>query len=112
MSTTDTLPAGGSMLNIGVAGTALSTYYLADPALFLREQRDRIGADDARDGIRHARRELRRLSANIDETSTLGHSRSRVLNWLGCFGWRFPAHPANLEDPVTGCDEQEVSVAQ
>ena len=88
------------MLNIGVAGTALSTYYLADPALFLREQRDRTGADDAQDGIRHARRELRRLAADIDETSTLGQARSRVLNWLACFGWRFPARPATLEEPV------------
>ena len=99
MSTPDTPPAGGSMLNIGVIGTALSSYYLADTALFLHEQRDHTGAGDAQDGIRHARRELRRLTADIDETSTLGQARSRVLNWLGCFGWRFPARPATLEEP-------------
>ena len=111
MSTPDAPPAGGSMLNIGVAGTALSTYYLADPALFLHEQRDHTGAADAPDSIRHARRELRRLTADIDETSTLGQARSRVLNWLGCFGWRFPARPATLEEPVTGCDEDETARA-
>ena len=111
MSTPDTPPAGGSMLNISIAGTALSSYYLADPALFLREQRDYAGAADAQDGIRHARRELRRLTADIDETSTLGQARSRVLNWLGCFGWRFPARPATLEEPVTACEEDETARA-
>lgn len=95
------------MLNINVAGTVLSTYYLADPALFLRDQRDRAGAHDAADGIRHARRELRLLTADIDETSTLGQARSRVLGWLAGFGWRFPARPPTLDEPVTGCDERE-----
>src|ERR1700722_1667269 len=93
------------MLNIAVTGTALSTYYLADPALFLHNQRDTAGAGDATEGVRHARRELRRLVADIDETSTLGQSRGRMLGWLACFGWRFPARPPALGDPVQGCDE-------
>jgi len=93
------------MLNVTVTGTALSTYYLADPALFLHDQRGRTGADDAADGVRHARRELRRLVADIDETSTLGQSRGRMLGWLACFGWRFPARPATLGEPLPGCDE-------
>ena len=111
MSTPDVSPAGGSMLNIGVAGTALSTYYLADPALFLHEQRDHTGAADAPDSIRHARRELRRLTAGIDETSTLGQARSQVLNWLGCFGWRFPPAPPPSSEPIAGCDEDETARA-
>jgi hypothetical protein len=93
------------MLNVTVTGTALSTYYLADPALFLHDQRDRTGADDAADGVRHARRELRRLVADIDETSTLGQSRGRMLGWLACFGWRFPVRPATLGEPLPGSDE-------
>jgi hypothetical protein len=91
------------MLNIDAAGTALSTYYLDDPGLFLRDYRDRAGTGDT-DGVRHARRELRRLAADIDETTTLGQTRSRVLNWLACFGWQFPTRPATLEEPVLGCD--------
>lgn len=91
------------MLNIDAAGTALSTYYLDDPGLFLRDYRDRAGTGDT-DGVRHARRELRRLAADIDETTTLGQTRSRVLSWLACFGWQFPARPATLEEPVLGCD--------
>jgi hypothetical protein len=94
------------MLNISVAGTALSTYYLADPGLFLRDQRDRTGAGDD-DGIRHARRELRRLVADTDETTTLSQARARVLAWLACFGWRFPVRPAALDEPATACDEDE-----
>ncbi|WP_406484936.1 Eco57I restriction-modification methylase domain-containing protein [Streptomyces sp. NBC_01563] len=90
------------MLNITVAGTTLSTYYLSDPALFLREQRDRIGAEDATDGIRHAKRELRRLVADIDETSTTGDTRKRMLSWLSCFGWTFPGSLPAIEDPVLG----------
>ena len=49
------------MLNINVAGTVLSTYYLAYLALFLRDQRDRVGTGDAAEGVRHARLELRLL---------------------------------------------------
>ncbi|MCX5303183.1 N-6 DNA methylase [Streptomyces sp. NBC_00160] len=90
------------MLNITVAGTTLSTYYLSDPALFLREQRDRIGAEDATDGIRHAKRELRRLVADIDETSTAGDTRKRMLSWLSCFGWTFPGSLPAIEEPVLG----------
>ncbi|MFJ9327351.1 Eco57I restriction-modification methylase domain-containing protein [Streptomyces sp. NPDC101230] len=90
------------MLNITVAGTTLSTYYLSDPALFLREQRDRIGAEDAVDGIRHAKRELRRLVADIDETSTTGDARKRMLSWLSCFGWTFPGSLPAIEEPVLG----------
>ncbi|MEU9939110.1 Eco57I restriction-modification methylase domain-containing protein [Streptomyces lavendulae] len=90
------------MLNITVAGTTLSTYYLSDPALFLREQRDRIGAEDAPDGIRHAKRELRRLVADIDETSTAGDTRKRMLSWLSCFGWTFPGSLPAIEEPVLG----------
>jgi hypothetical protein len=92
------------MLNIDAAGTALSTYYLDDPGLFLRDFRDRAGTHDT-DGIRHARRELRRLVADTDETTALGPARGRVLNWLACFGWQFPARPATLEEPVSGCDD-------
>ncbi|MFI8440232.1 Eco57I restriction-modification methylase domain-containing protein [Streptomyces rochei] len=90
------------MLNITVAGTTLSTYYLSDSALFLREQRDRIGAEDATDGIRHAKRELRRLVADIDETSTAGDTRKRMLSWLSCFGWTFPGSLPAIEEPVLG----------
>ncbi|MGW1053038.1 Eco57I restriction-modification methylase domain-containing protein [Streptomyces sp. NPDC002521] len=90
------------MLNITVAGTTLSTYYLSDPALFLREQRDRIGAEDATDGIRHAKRELRRLVADIDETSTAGDTRKRMLSWLSCFGWTYPGSLPAIEEPVLG----------
>jgi len=99
------------MLNINVAGTVLSTYYLADPALFLRNQRDRVGTGDAAEGVRHARRELRRLAADIDETSTLGQARSQVLGWLAGFGWRFPARPATLDEPIAGCDEHDAERA-
>ncbi|MEU9889116.1 N-6 DNA methylase [Sphaerisporangium sp. NPDC051011] len=99
------------MLNITVAGTTLSSYYLSDPALFLREQRGRAGAEDAAEGVRVARRELRALVADIDETSTAGQTRGRMLSWLGCFGWRFPtslpgvgeavsAHPADGADDL------------
>ena len=97
------------MLNVTVTGTALSTYYLADPALFLHDQRGRTGADDAADGIRHARRELRRLVADIDETSTLGQARGRMLGWLACFGWRFPARPATLGEPLQAATRQAPS---
>ncbi|MFF3242352.1 Eco57I restriction-modification methylase domain-containing protein [Streptomyces sp. NPDC002870] len=90
------------MLNITVAGTTLSTYYLSDPALFLREQRDRAGADDAIDGIRHAKRELRRLIADIDETSTPGETRKRMLTWLACFGWTYTGSLPPIEEPVLG----------
>ncbi|MFJ1816700.1 Eco57I restriction-modification methylase domain-containing protein [Streptomyces sp. NPDC088139] len=90
------------MLNITVAGTTLSTYYLSDPALFLREQRDRVGAEDAVDGIRHAKRELRRLVADIDETSSTGDTRKRMLSWLSCFGWTFSGSLPAIEEPVLG----------
>ncbi|MER8219002.1 N-6 DNA methylase [Streptomyces sp. NPDC094143] len=90
------------MLNITVAGTTLSTYYLSDPALFLREQHDRVGADDAADGIRHAKRELRRLVADIDETSTTGDTRKRMLTWLSCFGWSFAGSLPTIDEPVPG----------
>ncbi|MEU9155751.1 N-6 DNA methylase [Streptomyces sp. NPDC048417] len=90
------------MLNITVAGTTLSTYYLSDPALFLREQRDRAGADTAADGVRHAKRELRRLIADIDETSTPGETRKRMLTWLACFGWTYTGSPPAIEEPVLG----------
>ncbi|GGX29711.1 hypothetical protein GCM10010297_58900 [Streptomyces malachitofuscus] len=90
------------MLNITVAGTTLSTYYLSDPALFLREQRDRIGAEDATDGIRHAKRELHRLVADIDETSTASDTRKRMLSWLSCFGWAFLGSLPAIEEPVLG----------
>ncbi|MFE2390547.1 Eco57I restriction-modification methylase domain-containing protein [Streptomyces althioticus] len=90
------------MLNITVAGTTLSTYYLSDPALFLREQRDRVGVDDAADGIRHAKRELRRLVADIDETSTTGETRKRMLTWLSRFGWSFTGSLPAIEEPVPG----------
>ncbi|MFF4016599.1 Eco57I restriction-modification methylase domain-containing protein [Streptomyces sp. NPDC001843] len=90
------------MLNITVAGTTLSTYYLSDPALFLREQHDRVGADDAADGIRHAKRELRRLVADIDETSTAGETRKRMLTWLSCYGWSFAGSLPTIEEPVPG----------
>ncbi|MGW4891006.1 Eco57I restriction-modification methylase domain-containing protein [Kitasatospora sp. NPDC004240] len=88
------------MLNVTVAGTTLSTYYLADPALFLRDQRGRTGAEDALEGIRDAKRELRRLVADIDETSTAGDTRRRILAWLACFGWRFPAGLPAIGEPV------------
>lgn len=88
------------MLNITVAGTALSTYYLADPGLFLRDQRGRIGAEDADEGIRIARRELRQLIADVDETSTAGQTRKRMLNWLACLGWRFPVSLPRVEEPL------------
>ncbi|AJE81745.1 restriction/modification enzyme [Streptomyces albus] len=90
------------MLNITVAGTTLSTYYLSDPALFLHDQRDHIGADDAVDGVRHAKRELRRLVADIDETSATGDTRKRMLSWLSCFGWTFPGSLPAIEEPVLG----------
>ncbi|MFJ6529987.1 Eco57I restriction-modification methylase domain-containing protein [Streptomyces longwoodensis] len=90
------------MLNITVAGTTLSTYYLSDPALFLREQRGRVGADDATEGIRHAKRELRRLVADIDETSTPGETRKRMLTWLSYFGWTFTGSLPAIEEPVPG----------
>ncbi|MGW6789179.1 Eco57I restriction-modification methylase domain-containing protein [Streptomyces chartreusis] len=90
------------MLNITVAGTTLSTYYLSDPALFLREQRDRAGADTAADGVRHAKRELRRLIADIDETSTPGETRKRMLTWLACFGWTYTGSLPAIEEPVLG----------
>ena len=99
------------MLNINVAGTVLSTYYLADPGLFLHDQRDRAGTGEAGEGIRYARRELRRLAADVDETSTLGQARSRVLGWLAGFGWRFPSRPATLDEAVTGCDEHDAGRA-
>ena len=88
------------MLNLTVAGTTLSTYYLSDPALFLRDQHGRVGIDDAADGIRTARRELRRLTADIDETSTTGQSRRYLLTWLGSFGWRFPTSLPKIEEPI------------
>jgi hypothetical protein len=78
------------MLNISVTGTALSSYYLADPTQFLREQRARTGVANAAGDIRQAARDLRRLTADIDETSTHGATRSRVLQWLTYFGWQFP----------------------
>ncbi|MGA5556188.1 Eco57I restriction-modification methylase domain-containing protein [Streptomyces lavendulocolor] len=90
------------MLNITVAGTTLSTYYLSDPALFLREQRGRVGADDAAEGIRLAKRELRRMVADIDETSTPGETRKRMLTWLSCFGWTFTGSLPAIEEPVLG----------
>ncbi|MFE3375801.1 Eco57I restriction-modification methylase domain-containing protein [Streptomyces anulatus] len=90
------------MLNITVAGTTLSTYYLSDPALFLREQRDHIGVEEAADDIRHAKRELRRLVADIDETSTTGDTRKRMLSWLSCFGWTFPGTLPAIEEPILG----------
>jgi hypothetical protein len=97
------------MLNITVAGTTLSTYYLSDPALFLREQRGRVGADDADEGIPAVRRELRRLVADIDETSTTGQTRRYMLNWLASFGWRFPANLPRIEEPLAAhlADEPE-----
>ncbi|TDE25151.1 N-6 DNA methylase [Actinomadura sp. 6K520] len=88
------------MLNITVAGTFLSTYYLSDPGLFLRDQHGWIGAEDADEGIRTARRELRRLIADIDETSTVGQTRQRMLTWLACFGWRYPTTLPAVEEPV------------
>ncbi|SCF20283.1 Methyltransferase domain-containing protein [Micromonospora haikouensis] len=98
------------MLNITVTGTALSTYYLADPALFLREQHARIGAE-ATDDLRHARKELRRLAADIDETTPLGQARARILGWLACFGWRFVSRANGLDEPLPGCDDAEVERA-
>ncbi|MEU8202921.1 N-6 DNA methylase [Streptosporangium sp. NPDC049046] len=95
------------MLNITVAGTTLSTYYLSDPGLFLHEERGRVGAEDAEAGIREARRELRRLIADIDETSTAGQTRKWMLTWLGSFGWRFPATLPGVDDPVTARGEMD-----
>lgn len=98
------------MLNISITGTALSTYYLADPALFLREQRARIGQDAAEDRL-YARRELRRLTADIDETTALRQTRARVLGWLACFGWRIASDPGNLGEALAGCDDAETERA-
>ncbi|KAA9374847.1 N-6 DNA methylase [Microbispora cellulosiformans] len=95
------------MLNITVAGTTLSTYYLSDPGLFLREERGQIGSEDAETGIRQARRELRRLVADIDETSTAGQTRKHMLNWLGSFGWRFPSTLPGADDPLIARAEAE-----
>lgn len=92
------------MLNISVTGTALSSYYLADPTQFLREQRARTGVANAAGDIRQAARDLKRLTADIDETSTHGATRSRVLQWLTYFGWQFPTRPDTLDDALTGCD--------
>ncbi|GAA2455840.1 hypothetical protein GCM10010191_88880 [Actinomadura vinacea] len=89
------------MLNITVAGTTLSTYYLSDPGLFLHDQQGRVGAEDADEGIRTARWELRRLIADVDETSTAGQTRQRMLTWLACFGWRFPSTLPLVEEPLT-----------
>ena len=100
------------MLNINVAGTVLSTYYLADPALFLRDQRDRAGVRGCR---RRASGTPAGNCAGWPPTSTrrarLGQARSRVLGWLAGFGWRFPARPATLDEPVTGCDERDAGRA-
>lgn len=93
------------MLNITVAGTTLSTYYLADPGLFLREQREHADTDGAGEGIRAARRELRRLIADIDETTNLGVARRQMVSWLAYFGWRFPTLPQTLDEPLTAYDD-------
>ncbi|MFI7131329.1 Eco57I restriction-modification methylase domain-containing protein [Nonomuraea sp. NPDC050153] len=93
------------MLNITVAGTTLSSYYLSDPGLFLREQHAHIGAEDAASGIPEARKHLRALVADIDETSTTGQTRKRVFSWLACFGWRFPATLPPVEEAVAAHPE-------
>jgi hypothetical protein len=90
------------MLNISVAGTTLSTYYLADPGLFLHEEQPHGDVEGAREGIVLARRELRRLIADIDETSTLGVARRRIMGWLEYFGWRFPNLPQTLDEAAVG----------
>lgn len=101
------------MLNITVAGTTLSTYYLADPGLFLREQHEYTDTEGAGEGIRAARRELRRLIADIDETTTLGVTRRQMLSWLAYFGWRFPSLPQTLDEPLTAYDDPgDESVAE
>ncbi|GAB3453816.1 Eco57I restriction-modification methylase domain-containing protein [Actinophytocola sediminis] len=100
------------MLNITVAGTTLSTYYLADPGLFLREQRGHADTDGAAEGIRAARRELRRLIADIDETTNLGVARRQMVSWLAYFGWRFPTLPQTLDEPLTAYDDPDDDVAQ
>jgi hypothetical protein len=93
------------MLNITVAGTTLSTYYLADPGLFLREQREHADTDGASEGIRAARRELRRLIADIDETTTLGVARRQMASWLAYLGWRFQTLPKTLDEPLIAYDD-------
>ncbi|MGW4330556.1 Eco57I restriction-modification methylase domain-containing protein [Nocardia sp. NPDC004573] len=93
------------MLNITVAGATLSTYYLADPGLFLHEQSTHVDSDGHRDGIRAARRELRRLIADLDETTTLGVARRQMMSWLAYFGWRFPAVPNSLDEPLIAYDD-------
>lgn len=95
------------MLNITVAGTTLSTYYLADKGLFLKEEKLHIGAEDAPSGITAARKELRRLMADIDETTTHGTTRQRMMRWLSEFGWRFPSVPQTLGEAATGRDLEE-----
>lgn len=95
------------MLNITVAGTTLSTYYLADPGLFLREERAHIDNDGAGEGIRTARRELRRMIADLDDTTTLGVARRQMISWLAYFGWRFPTLPQTLDEPLTAYDDPD-----
>ena len=95
-----------SMLNINVAGTVLSTYYLADPALFLRDQRDR-------GGLRMRRRVYGMPAGNCEGWPPTLTRRARwdrpaagsSVGWR--FGWRFPARPATLDEPITGCDEHD-----
>ncbi|MGI8810546.1 MAG: Eco57I restriction-modification methylase domain-containing protein [Acidimicrobiales bacterium] len=75
------------MLNISVAGTLVSTYYLAAPDLFLRDQKGRLGEGDRVDGIGAARRALRRLVAEVDEETPLPATRRAVLAFLAALGW-------------------------
>lgn len=92
------------MLNITVAGTTLSTFYLADAGLFLKDEKEHVGAED---DIWMARKELRRLIADIDETATLGATRLRMVRWLTEFGWRFPSLPQTLTEAAAGRDETD-----
>lgn len=76
------------MLNITVAGTTLSTYYLSDPGLFLHAERAHIGTADRDEGVPAARRALRRLIAAVDDTTTgLAETRKPVAAFLAAFGW-------------------------
>jgi hypothetical protein len=75
------------MLNLRIAGNFLSTYYLADATQFLRAERGNLGEDSREEGLRPARRLVRRAALDLDDTSNLAATRKVVVPLLQALGF-------------------------